>query len=185
MNKLIITFALVLMTILISCKEDNPTIPSHYSKIQLEKDSNWIEIFDIDTIDLCFGTSYWSIKGMYEHIIVLKSEKEYKELFDDAVRLTKKDFYNCDTNYKSTRIEFDKRFLILYSISSTPCTWIRKIYYNAKLDEYLYLLEKKYDHKKNTYETLVSYSYQENITLPYITKNTKILFQEIKTYKEE
>lgn len=183
------TFIIYLLTsfmmLIVSCKQEQPTQPN-YDKYAIQLDTNWVEVFDIDTLHLCFGSSYWNLKGMVNHQLVLKSEEEYKTIFDEAVKISSKDFkwQNCDTIYKPTGIVFQKKILILYTQTSTPAFWNRKIFYNSKEDEYLYLLEIKLKSPYGYPEYDVLESYNETLAMPRYSDKTKIKFDTIMTYNK-
>ncbi len=172
MKQSIIFCAVMIAAIMFSCKQEHATQFSSYDKYTIANDTNWVEVTDIDTLKLCFGPDYLK----HEYNIIIRKEVEYKELFEDAVRKTGQYFYvtKCDTVYKPTDIDFEKRFLILYAITGGDYGYSRKIYLNKKSGEYLHLIKVEF----RSLRKLLS-SYRDHITLPLVNGVANIKFDTV------
>ncbi len=161
------------MLFAVGCQKEQPTIYSLPDKYTIQEDTNWVEITDIDTVDVCFGPSYWNYKGMVDHQIILHSENEYKAIFDDAVATTGREFHltNCDTTYKPTGVNFSERIMVLYSLTGGDYEFSRKIYYNKNLNKYLHLTTVKF----LSYNKIMR-GFFDNISLPRYNDSIKIVF---------
>jgi len=173
MKKLSILSLALFMLFAVGCKNEQPTLYSLPDKYTIQNDTNWVEVIDIDTVEVCFGPSYWNSKGMINHQIILNSENEYKAIFDDAVATTGREFHltKCDTIYKPTGINFSERIMLLYRLSGGDYEFSRKIYYNKNLNEYLHLTTVKF----LSYNEIMRV-FNDNISLPKHNDNTKIVF---------
>ena len=172
MNRITIITLALLMLFAVSCKQEQATIYSPINKYAIQDDTNWVEVTDIDTVNICLGSFYWNYKSMVSHSIIIKNENEYKAIFDDALATTRKDFLPyCDTVYKPTGVDFNNRFMIMYSISGGDSRFTRRIFYSKNLNEYLYLTTIEF---RSGNEILRGFS--ENISLPKINEDTKIIF---------
>ncbi|HOV92942.1 MAG TPA: hypothetical protein PLC04_07700 [Candidatus Kapabacteria bacterium] len=186
MKKTAILSLAFFMLFAVGCQKEQPTIYSLPDKYTIQEDTNWVEITDIDTLHLCIGwSSYWIDKDIYVHQIVNRTEDDYKILFEDAISVSQYFRDNCGSIYQPSGIDFSKRIMIMYTQTSTPSYWTRKIFYNEQLDEYYYLLEikSKWCYGCMTEERLDTY--RENITIPKFTENTKVIFDTLHTYSND
>jgi hypothetical protein len=173
MKNVILATIVVMIATFTSCKMEQP-IAVNYDKYAIQNDSNWIEVTDIDTLKICLG-NYWIDKHLYEHQLLIKSENEYKAIFEDAKLTSGYSFLPyCDTVYQPTGVDFDKRFMIMYQFAEGDCKFSRKIYLNKLSGEYLHL----------TKIELISYNellrtFTDNFSLPLINGNAKIVFDTI------
>ena len=176
MRNIILATIVVMIATFTSCKMEQP-IAVNFDKYAIQNDSNWVEITDIDTLNLCFGPSYWGYENKMNHSILIHKEVEYKVLFEDAVSKTGKDFHliNCDTVYQPTGVDFDKRFMIMYQFPEGDCKFSRKIYLNKLSGEYLHLTEIELVSGNEILRT-----YTDNISLPLINNKAKVTFDTIR-----
>ena len=151
---------------MISCSEEQPTKVSEYvfDKRNIDNDTNWVEVTDIDTVDgFCLSGPdiYWGK--------IFETEIDFKNFYDTS-------FCGRKYGYKSSQVNFNTNFLILYGMYSNDVNWYRKIYYNQASNEYLHLL---------TIETTSIHTnirwFTESIQLPIRTENTKVTFDTINT----
>lgn len=141
MKKLLLALAVFA---LISCKEKAPTenkniIQKEYTLEELENDTNWVEITDIDTIDgACIDLSFFE-NGLvirnkkYFDSIKAVSIKKYGEFGGDGFCVNNFDDYNIDTNSKS----------LIFFVTGTnkgPKT-TRKVFENSSQDFLIYYNE--------------------------------------------
>jgi hypothetical protein len=164
--------------LMFSCDKStvNPTNCPGYNKLTIQNDSNWVEVFDIDTVDICFGPTYWIDQNKMDHNIIINSENEYKSIFDDAVTTSGKYFYlsKCDTVYKPTGVDFNNRFMIIYHLTSADVIFTRQIFKNKCFNEYLYLVS-----INRLSLNKIGKRFSENISLPKINTETKVVFDTI------
>jgi hypothetical protein len=180
MKKVFVFFGASILMLLAACNESTVTPKKNisynnisYNKLTIQNDSNWVEVFDIDSIKLCFGPFYWDYKNQRDHNIIINSENEYKTIFDDAVATTGKDFHftKCDTIYQPTDVDFNNRFMIIYNLTSADDKFTRQIFKNKCSNEYLYLVS-----INRLSLNKIGRSFIENISLPKISYDTKVVF---------
>lgn len=168
----IISIAIFAM-LFVSCGEQ-PTQPN-YNKYLIQLDTNWIEVFDIDTIPINIG-SYWSDNNLLEHEIIIKNEDDYKSLFIDAVKIAKQNNHiYWDTTYKEIAIDFNQRFIVSYGFAGADYGYTRKVFFNKDKKEYLYLLEIKFLSPNKPIKAFL-----ENISIPVLAKEFKITFDTLR-----
>jgi len=173
------------MILTVSCKQEQPTnLSLNYDKYLVQNDSDCVEVTDIDTLDFCFGPSYRSSEFLnepntiynYKSGQILRSESEYKTIFDDAVAKNGKDFhYNkCDTIYKPTGVNFEKRFIVMHRFNGGDYGYERIIYKNKVNNEYLYLFKIRLLSNNEQLK-----GYWDYISLPLINNQASIKFDTI------
>ncbi len=176
MKYLIFILAIAVM-LLVSCEKEQPTnFSATYDKYQIQNDSDWVEITDIDTLNSCLGPAYW-IRENNKYIII-KNENEYKTIFDDAVATLGKDFIiaKCDTVYKPTGVDFSKRFIISYKIATGDVKFTRKIFKNKISKDYFYLVS-----ITNFSSNEILRGWGESISLPIINSDINVVFDTLHT----
>lgn len=171
-----ILFVLIAVLLLHSCNEEQATRFA-VDKHDIQNDPDWVEITDIDTVDVCIATSLFDSKGL-----LIKSENEYLNYFnkslldEDYVYFTTKypQYTNCTTTYQSSNIDFSKRDLILFSIMTggQPKS-VRKIYRNSLTKEIIYLVDIKAGYTKE------GSGFGEHITIPKIPTGYKFIVDTI------
>ena len=180
MKKVFVFFAASILMFLAACNESTVNNKKNisnnniiYNKLTIQNDSNWVEVFDIDTLDICFGPTYWADQNKIDRNIIINKENEYKTIFDDAVATSGKYFYltKCDTVYKSTGVDFNNRFIIIYGIGTGDDKFTRQIFKNKYSNEYLYLVSIT---RLSNNDILKGFF--ENISLPKINNETKVKF---------
>ena len=166
MKKGVLFLALSVLMLMISCGDDQPTKVSNYvfDKRNIENDTNWVEVKDIDTVDISCLTGNDIYLGK-----IFESEIDFKNFYDTS-------FCGRKYGYKSTQVNFNTNFMILYGMNSNDVNWYRKIYYNQASNEYLHLLkiERTSDHANMTW-------FLESVQLPRRTAKTKVTFDTINT----
>jgi hypothetical protein len=168
------------MILIVSCKQEQPT-QVNYDKYAIQLDTNWVEVFDIDTVKICANPFD------FRDGLVLKNNTDCYDLFE-KLKSNKADakFYPCaKEEFVPPSVDFDERFLLLYFtiINSTEST-NRKVYYNKELDEYTYILEIISPYPENSHVTMMGISYIDKISLRKFTEKTKVNFDTIMTYKK-
>ncbi len=174
--KAIIILAMAVL-LLVSCEKEQPTnLSATYDKYQIQNDSDWVEVTDIDTLNPCFGPAHW-IRHNNKYIII-KNENDYKTIFDEDVATFGKDFIiaKCDTVYKPTGVDFSTRFMISYKIATGDDEYTRKIFRNKFSNEYLYLVSITYLSSNK-----ILRGWGESISLPIINSDIKVLFDTLHT----
>ena len=173
MKNIILATIVVMIATFTSCKMEQ-LIAVSYDKHTIQNDTNWVEVIDIDTINVCLS-SYWSDKDLNNRNIIIKNEEEYKEIFEDAILTSGKNFLPyCDTVYKPTGIDFDKRFMIMYGITGADDKFTRQIFLNKSTSEYLYLIS-----INRLSLSKVRRCWWEYISLPIVNGNAKVTFDTI------
>lgn len=188
MKKTLIFAIVSILMLMISCSDDQPTKVSNYvfDKRNIENDTNWIEIFDIDTVfDICF---HWED---VENGVICNSEDDYKHFYnisqerikDLKQRLSQETRDKLGPCYKyndyfSPNIDFEQRDLIIYSTHAGMSEFERKLYYNQVENEYFYLVTINYI----VDELTIMKIFPEAITLPKLINNNKIKFDTIVNY---
>lgn len=129
---------------LFSCKNEAPTenkltTQKKYTIDELESDTNWVEITDIDTLDLpCIWLDLFKMGK------IIRNEDEYKTMYNESkAKMDHSELPYCkkDTNYID--VDFSSRSLILFEIRSGGGGpfFKRRIFKNSSLKEYRYILE--------------------------------------------
>lgn len=162
----------------VSCGEQ-PTQPN-YNKYAIQLDTNWIEVFDIDTVTFCANPFD------FRNGLVLKNRTNCYDLFE-KLKSNKADakYYPCSkVDFVPPSINFDERFLILYfTVINSKFSTNRKVYFNKELDEYTYILEISAKLSKDSVLTEMGKSYVDKITLRKFTEKTKVNFDTIMNIK--
>ena len=176
MKKAVLFLAVSVLMLMISCGDDQPTKFSEYvfDKRNIKNDTNWVEVTDIDTVDVCIHYE------VYSDGKVASSEEQFKGYFlknlqynfsGDPIK------YSCYFNYTSPDIDFAKRDVILYSTLTGGGFPIntRQLYKNTQSKQYLYLLT-----IKRTDVTEENSFFDETITIPKIEKGYDITFDTLR-----
>ncbi|MEZ4723611.1 MAG: hypothetical protein R2863_03040 [Candidatus Kapaibacterium sp.] len=135
MKKIILLIAIMAF---VGCKEETPTetkitIKKEYTLEELENDTNWVEVTDIDTIK---QPCIWG--KAIEHGKLIKNMNELRSVYkkSDSISTNYSEFcFDAD----SLGINFNNRSLILYWIDRHPAEIERKIFRNDKLKQYIYV----------------------------------------------
>ena len=127
---------IIIIIAFIGCKEEKPTenqITSQekYTIDELEQDTNWVEIIEIDTLENYCVKKEYRLGG-----ILIKDHQEYTELY----QMTKDDV-ECPSNSNSLNVNFNDRDVIMAAFSNAPSNWTRKIFKNEKTNEIRYIVE--------------------------------------------
>jgi hypothetical protein len=176
MNKTMILLIISSLMFIISCKQEQPTqLSPKYDKNNIQNDTNWVEIFDIDTVKVCIRNEvYYAGK-------IAASEFQYKEYFDGNLKYIKavdSIKYPCFFNYIRPNIDFGKRDILLYFLHTGGGFPIykRHLYKNSQAKLYLYLLE------VNKIKTTEENSFfDETIAIPKIEDGFNIKFDTLQT----
>ncbi len=179
-KSLIIAIASILM-LMISCGDEQPTKYNNitYDKYQIQNDTNWVEVTDIDTVDVCIS------RKLFKFGLKVNTESEYKSLFIETLKdydylnsvREHPDKTNCTEEYQVPNINFDSRYLILFDIrtgGSPMCK--RRIYFNIQGNSAIYLVE--FYFKDSIIRTDELSGFAETITIP---KSKKIDFVKFDT----
>lgn len=128
----------------IGCKEEAPTenkliTQQKYTIEELENDTNWVEITDIDTLEL---PCIWL--DLFKRGKLIRQESEYNDMYDESKALmdhSELPYCKDDTNY--INVDFLTRSLVLFEVRSNggSPTFNRRIFKNSSLKEYRYILE--------------------------------------------
>jgi hypothetical protein len=180
MKKAVLFLAVSVLMLMISCGDEQPTKVSNYEfdKRNIENDTNWVEITDIDTVEVCISAKLYTNDT---NGLIVNSEVEYRNLFLETLKdedylwavRNHPELTNCTEEYQIPAIDFDKRDLILYrtALGGGQPIWKRKIYINKRFKVILYLLETTL----TTY-TLENSHYSERITIPKFKSQYTIKF---------
>lgn len=165
----------------VGCKEETPTEQKvnpdkKYTLEELENDPDWVEITDIDTLEL---PCIWY--DLFERGKLIKLESEYKDMYNESKDYKDhSELYYCkdDTNY--INVDFSNRDLILFEVTTGGSPLFkRKIFKNSRLNQYRYLLEITIRSVSK-----VGLSFTEVITIPNISNNTDMIFDTLRNYGE-
>ncbi len=180
MNKILLLLALLAF---IGCSDDNaPTknevkenLDKKYTLEELESDPNWVEMTDIDTLEI---PCIWY--DLYERGKLIKQENEFKQLYEESKVLIENSGLPCnnDTNYID--VDFSKRDLILFEVRTNGGSpwFIRKIFKNSKLNQCRYVLDITIRDV-----TKEGAGYTEAISIPKISKDTEMIFDTLRYYE--
>lgn len=177
MKSIIIIISLILFG---GCKEESPTenrliVQQKYTIAELESDTNWVEITDIDTLTLpCIWTDVYEIGEL------CKSDSEFTSLYNESKSLmnhSEMPYCNEDTNY--INIDYSLRSLILFDVSSNGGKPIfnRRIFKNSSLKEYRYILEL-------TIRSLTEENsgFTEVVSIPKVSGDMTMIFDTLRFY---
>ena len=168
--KTIIIIAILSIIALACQKEDMPVEQIQYTLEQLENDTNWVEIIDIDTLKqpVCIE------KDRYNHSIVIETAEEFNNLYKNSEDWRKENsIYFTQECSDEINVDFKKRTLILVASSNGGFpVFKRKIFINYTEKKIIYYLENK---STSTTEDLKVF--HENITIPKFNNSFDILFQ--------
>ena len=163
----------------VGCKEETPTEQKvnpdkKYTLDELENDPDWVEVTDIDTLEL---PCIWY--DLFESGKLIKQESEYIDMYNESKDYKDhSELYYCkdDTNY--INVDFSNRDLILFEVTTGGSPLFkRKIFKNSKLNQYRYLLEITIRSVSK-----VGFSFTEVITIPNIFNNTDMRFDTLRVY---
>lgn len=150
----------------IACNEQ-PTKTSNYvfDKRNIENDTNWVEVTDIDTVDVCL---YYLI---FDNGLQIRDEVQYKDKFKlNTVYLigqhdsTK---YPCFFHYLKPDINFELNDLVLFYTMTGPIEKTeRQVFYNKKSNDYLYMLKIFSKYSKDVIIPDRGDGYIDKITIP-------------------
>ena len=183
MKMLFLFLSSSILMLILSCSEEQPTKFSEYvfDKRNIENDTNWVEVTDIDTVENICYDQFDVIGG-----ILCRNESEYRNYYDIAqeriyqlkskLSQQKRDSLgNCYkfNDYISPDVDFSTQILILYSMTSGFANWERKLFYNIKNDEFFYLL--KIDTSPSNGEYILVF-YNDAIKIPKLSDKTRITF---------
>lgn len=178
MKKIIYIIAIIAF---VGCKENAPTenkinLDKKYTIDELENDPDWVEITDIDTLEL---PCIWF--DLFERGKLIKQESEYIDLYNESKAFKDhSELYYCkdDTNY--INVDFSNRDLILFEVSTGGSPLFRrKIFKNSILNQYRYLLEITIRSVSK-----VGFSFTEVISIPNISNETEMKFDTLRVYGE-
>ena len=178
MKKIILIIALITF---IGCYEEAPTEPKidlkkEYTLEELENDPDWVEITDIDTLELpCIWLDLFELGKIY------KSEAEYELLYNESKDLMDhSEMHYCkdDTNYID--VDFESRSLILFEVRSNGGGpfFKRKIFKNSKFKQYRYLIDITI-----TDVTKENSGFTEAISIPNVSTDMEIIFDTLRYYE--
>jgi hypothetical protein len=186
MKKAVLFLTTSVLMLMISCGDEQPTKVSEYvfDKRNIENDTNWVEITDIDTVENTCYDQFDVIGG-----VLCMNESEYRNYYDLAqeriyqlkskLSQQKRDSLgNCYkfNNYTSPDVDFNTHDLILYSMTSGFANWERKLFFNDHDNEYFYLLT--IDTSPSNGEYILVF-YNDAIKIPKLNNSTKIKFDTI------
>ncbi len=175
MKKIILIIAIIAF---VGCKEEAPsepkiTIKKEYTLEELENDTNWVEITDLDTL-LKFPCIW---KDIIEFGRIVNDLEEFKDIFKESDELGREYTEYC-FDVDSFDIEFRDRTLILYYIDWLDLNVKRKIYKNNILKTYVYIVEL---YKRTEW---TAQSFGDLITLPKLESNYTFVFDSVIVDKE-
>lgn len=179
MKNIILILALLAF---VGCGEDPPTknevkenLDKEYTIEELESDPNWVEVTDIDTLEI---PCIWY--DLYERGKVIRTDAEFKNLYNESKALMEHSEIQCknDTNYID--VDFIKRDLILYEVSTNGGSPLfkRKIFKNSKLNQCRFVLEITI-----TDVTKEEALFAEAISIPKISNDTEMIFDTLRYYE--
>lgn len=166
---------LIAIFTLISCKDDSPTdksddqIQTEYTLEELENDSDWVEVTDIDTLE---------VPCLYHKIMnngrVCKTQNEFESIFEEngEVDSIRKTYCNDATNFD---IDFNKNTVILFSNSYLDIHCTRKIFKNQKLKQIVYFV-KMLDNQRD----LTAPLFKDHIVIPKIENDYTLYFDSLR-----
>ena len=178
MQNIILILAIIAF---VGCKEETPTeqkvnIDKKYTLEELENDPDWVEVTDIDTLEI---PCIWI--NLYERGKLIKLESEYKDLYSESKALmdhSEMTYCKDDTNYID--VDFSNKDLILFEVTTGgDPLFKRKIFKNSISNQYRYLLEITFRSVSK-----VGFSFTEAITIPNITNDTEMIFDTLRYYGE-
>ncbi len=177
MKKIILAIAIIAF---VGCKEEAPTenklnLQQKYTIAELESNSDWVELTDIDTLEIpCIWTD------VYELGEVTRNNNEYKALYNESKSLIKDhNMPYCKEETDFIDLDFSTRSLILFEVRSNGGSpkIKRRIFINSDLNQYRYILEitKTSDTKENS-------GFTEVISIPKVSSNYNVVFDTLMYY---
>lgn len=177
MRAILIILLAAFFMLFTSCNEKQVTEFTQSDLEQIQQDTNWVEITDIDTVEACMANDFYNNgKGL-----LIKSEEDYKKYFDksleneqymDMVRNWSQ-YTNCTEEFQPLNANLENRDLILYSISSGGMPiFTRRIFLNKNESEYIYIVEIQI----TTY-TKELRSFSDEITVPNLNEGYSFRFE--------
>lgn len=177
MKSIIIIISLILFG---GCKEESPTenqliVQQKYSITELENDTNWVEITDIDTLELpCIWTD------VYDMGELCRSQSDYTSLYNESKALedhSEMPYCKNDTNILD--FEFSSRSLILFEVMTNGGgpSFQRKIFKNTSLKKYRYIVEITINSGTEENSSL-----SEVISIPKISADSEMIFDTLRYY---
>lgn len=177
MKNIILIIALIAF---IGCDEEAPTeqkvnLDKKYTIEELESDPDWVEITDIDTLEI---PCIWF--DLYERGKLIKQENEYKQLYDESKVLIENSGLPCNNDTDSIDVDFSNRDLILFEVTTGgDPLFKRKIFKNSISNQYRYLLEITFRSVSK-----VGFSFTEAISIPKISNDMEMIFDTLRYYGE-
>jgi hypothetical protein len=172
-------FILILSIIaFVGCKEETPTEPKitiqkEYTLEELENDTNWVEITDIDTTEkICVWGS------IIMHGKEVNSSVELDTLYKLSEELGFGLPYRCVMT-DSLDVNFQTRTMLLFWIDFHKDRIERRIYKNTIAKKYLYLAI-----VHNYVTNLDNSTFYESITIPKVSNDYSIVFDSLRIKDE-
>lgn len=171
---------MIVMLAFIGCKEEAPTenkliTQQKYTIEELENDTNWVEITDIDTLEL---PCIWL--DVFEMGELCRNQTDYNSLYNESKSLmdhSELPYCIDDTNY--INVDFLTRSLVLFEVRSNggKPTIKRRIFKNESIKEYRYILEL-------TIRTLTKENsgFTEVISIPKVSNDMNMIFDTLRFY---
>lgn len=166
MKKSIVLLLASILMLSAACEQEQPTkFAAVYDKHTIQEDTNWVEITDIDTVDVCL---YYLI---FENGLQIQDEIQFKDKFKqntehligqlDSIKSP------CFFHYLKPDINFELRDLIMFYTMTGPIEKTeRQIFYNNNSNEYLYVLKIFSKYSKDSVIPNRGDGYIDEITIP-------------------
>lgn len=137
-------YLVIIITIIaiIACEKDSPdvtnsiTTENKYTIEELENDTNWVEVTEIDTVGVVCGYNNGSAP---DKSFVIRSTEDLSNL--EELILVKKD---CEKN-QNLNIDFLSNVVIVSAFSQEPSDYERRIFKNKILKEIRYIFSVRRD----------------------------------------
>ncbi|MFA7327867.1 MAG: hypothetical protein WC121_14465 [Candidatus Kapaibacterium sp.] len=177
MKNIVIAFVLIAF---VGCNEESPTEnkltnQQKYTIEELESNSDWVEVTDIDTLEL---PCIWL--DVFEMGEISRTDDEYKALYKESKLLDMGyEMPYCDKDTDFIDLDFSTRSLILFEVRSNGGSPLleRRIFKNSKLNQYRYILEitKRSGTEENS-------GFTEVISIPKVSSNSNVMFDTLMYY---
>ena len=180
MGKMKNIILLIAIIAFVGCDEETPTeqkvnLDKKYTIEELESDPDWVEVTDIDTLEI---PCIWY--DLYERGKLIKLESEYKDLYEESKILIENSGLPCNNNTDIIDVDFSNRDLILFEVTTGgDPLFKRKIFKNSISNQYRYLLEITFRSVSK-----VGFSFAEAISIPNISIDTEMIFDTLRNYGE-
>jgi hypothetical protein len=160
------------MLLVVACEEKQITEFTQSDLEQMQQDTNWVKITDIDTVQNDILKVKCIDRNSIEGGILIRSKEELVDVYDSQLFKDIDSNLNCSDSLDNINLDFENRdHIISLFYASQMDKWKRSIFINFSTNEIKYVIEKIHSgdiiNDKRTY-------WSEWISLPKLNGDFKL-----------